>query len=93
MNNKNIIDGACVGVSTLFTITQTNETLQIISIILTILATLIVIIRNLIDWYVKAKKDGKIDANEGKECVDIIADGVEKISNIIEDNKEEKRKK
>lgn len=91
MNKENIIDVGCVLISSLFTATQTKEVLQIISFILTIISVLIVIIRNIIDWYIKAKKDGKIDAKDIKDCTDIIADGVEKMTDIIEANKDEKR--
>ena len=82
MNKENIIDGVCILISYLFTAAQTKEVLQIVSFILTIVSILIVIIRNIIDWYIKAKKDGKIDADEGKELIDIVDKGV----NDLKDN-------
>lgn len=87
MNKENFIDGGCVLMSVLFTATQTKEVLQIISFVLTIISVLIVIIRNLIDWYIDAKKDGKITAEEVKKGTDIIIDGVQKVNNIIDENK------
>lgn len=87
MNKENIIDGGCVLISALFTAAQTKEVLQIISFILTIISVLIVIIRNIIDWYIDAKKDGKITAEEVKKGTDIIIDGVQKVTNVIEENK------
>ena len=39
--------------------------------------------RNIYEWYLKAKKDGKIDANEGKELIDIVDDGVNNIKDNI----------
>nr|DAR13629.1 MAG TPA: hypothetical protein [Caudoviricetes sp.] len=87
MNKENFIDGGCVLMSALFTATQTKEVLQIISFILTIISVLIVIIRNLINWYIDAKKDGKITAEEVKRGTDIIIDGVQKVNNVIDENK------
>ena len=87
MNKENFIDGCCVLTSALFTATQTKEVLQIISFVLTIISVLIVIIRNLIDWYIDAKKDGKITAEEIKQGTDIIIDGVQKVNNVIDENK------
>lgn len=87
MNKENFIDGGCVLMSTLFTATQSKEVLQIISFVLTIISVLIVIIRNIIDWYIDAKKDGKITAEEVKKGTDIIIDGVQKVNNIIDENK------
>ena len=73
--------------SALFTATQTKEILQIISFVLTIISVLIVILRNLIDWYIEAKKDGKITAEEVKKGTNIIIDGVQKVNNVINENK------
>lgn len=87
MNKENFIDGGCVLMSALFTATQTKEILQIISFILTIISVIIVILRNLIDWYIGAKKDGKITAEEVKKGTDIIIDGVQKVNNVIDENK------
>ena len=87
MNKENIIDGGCILISVLFTTAQTKEVLQIISFILTIISVLIVIIRNIIDWYIDAKKDGKITAEEIKQGTDIIIDGVKKVTNVIDENK------
>lgn len=91
MNKENIIDGVCILISSLFTAAQTKEVLQIVSFILTIVSILIVIIRNIIDWYIKAKKDGKIDAKDIKDGIDIVADGVEKITNVVESKKREEK--
>lgn len=87
MNKENFIDSVFVLISVLFTATQTKEILQIISFILTIISVIIVIIRNIIDWYIDAKKDGKITAEEVKQGTDIIIDGVQKVNNIIDENK------
>ena len=66
----------------LLTIAQTDEIFRIISLVLTIISAVVVLARNIYEWYIKAKKDGKIDADEGKELIDIVDDGV----NDLKDN-------
>lgn len=62
------------------TATQTNETLQTISLIITIVGTIFsFIIVPLVSWYLNAKKDGKIDKEELQEGIKIISDGVDKV--------------
>lgn len=70
---------------------QTNEVLQTISLVITILGGLITfIIMPLITWYKNAKKDGKIDADEIAEGVKIVAEGSEKLKDELDDKKEGK---
>ena len=73
---------------------QTNDVLQTISLVITIIGGLITfIIVPLINWYKNAKKDGKIDANELEEGVKIVIDGSEKIKGQVEDKDEKKEGK
>ena len=69
------------------TATQTNEVLQTISLIITIIGGLLTIAMALVAWYNKAKKDGKIDKEEVKEAIDIIQEGGENIKNALNDKK------
>ena len=63
---------------------QTNEVLQTISLVITIIGGLITfIIVPLVNWYKNAKKDGKIDANEINEALKTIKDGSEKVEEEI----------
>jgi len=67
---------------------QTNEILQTISIIITIIGGLITfIIMPFVNWYKSAKKDGKIDTEELKDGINIIVDGSEKIKEEIDKKK------
>ena len=89
---KELITG---GLGSLFgivgTATQTNELLQTISLIITIIGAIIsMIVVPLVSWYQKAKADGKITKDEIQEGVKIISDGVEALQNK-ENNKEEKK--
>lgn len=73
------------------TATQTNELLQTISLIITIIGAIIsMIVVPLVSWYQKSKADGKITKEEIQEGVDIIKNGVEALQNK-ENDKEEKK--
>ena len=92
--NKELITGA-VGtcVSAIGTATQTNDILQTVSLVITIIGAVIsMIIVPLLSWYAKAKADGKITVDEAKEGVDIVKDGIENIKNI-KDTEEKKEVK
>ena len=72
------------------TATQTNEILQTISLIVTIIGAIIsMIIVPLISWYLKAKSDGKITSNEIKEGIEILNDGVNKTKEEIDKTKKD----
>ena len=67
---------------------QTNEILQTISLVITIIGGLITfIVVPLLNWYKNAKKDGKIDADELKDGIKIVVDGSEKVKDTIDDKK------
>ena len=72
---------------------QTNEVLETISLIITIIGGIITfIIAPLLSWYNKSKTDdSKIDDNELQEAIKIISHGSENIKEQI--NKNEKGKK
>lgn len=68
---------------------QTNEVLQTISLVITIIGGLITfIIVPLVNWYKNAKKDGKIDADELKEGVKIVTEGSQSVKDKIEEVKQ-----
>lgn len=93
MNNNG--NGQVVGgifgtiLSGLGTAIQTNDLLQMISLCLTIIGTLLTIVMALVNWFRKAKKDGKIDEKELEEGIGIIKDGVDEVQEAL-DNKENK---
>lgn len=92
MVNKELIGGSVgTGLSAVGTALQTNEVLQTISLVITIVGGLITfIIMPIITWYKNAKKDGKIDADELKDGVKIIVEGSEKLQEDINDKKDGK---
>lgn len=77
--NEKILDGTCIVLQSFLTLTQTDEIFRIVSLVLTILSCLVVLVRNIYNWYIEAKKDNKIDKDEIKDLIDIVGDGVNDI--------------
>lgn len=78
--------GGIIGTSTsaVGTALQTNEILQTISLIITILGGIVsLIVIPLLTWWKNAKKDGKITPDEIEEGVDIIVDGAKDLQDKI----------
>ena len=91
---KNEFIGGSIGtiLSAVGTGLQTNEVLQTISLIITIIGGLITfIIMPLISWYNKSKADDKIDTNEVQEAIKIITHGSEKIKDQVDNNEKGKK--
>lgn len=86
--NKEVIGGITgTALSATGTALQTNEVLSTISLIITIIGGIITIVMALLNWWSKAKKDGKIDKDEVKEAIDIIQEGTENIKEHLGDKK------
>lgn len=85
--NKELITGAVgTSISVIGTATQTNELLQTISLVVTIVGAVIsMIVVPLLGWWNKAKKDGKITTEE-------LEEGAKTLHQGIEDVKEETKK-
>ena len=90
---NNIIYGSIGTVlSAIGTGLQTNEVLETISLIITIIGGVITfIITPLISWYNKSKDDNKIDTNEVQEAIKIITYGSEKIKDQVDNNEKDKK--
>ena len=75
------------------TIAQTNEVLQMISIIITIVGALVsFVLVPILNWYRNAKKDGKITPDEIEEGLNIAADGINKVVDEAKKAKEGEEK-
>lgn len=86
---KNEVVGGVAGtiLSATGTAIQTNEILQTVSLIITIIGGLLTITMAILTWWNKAKKDGKIDKDEINELVDIVKDGSTEIKDAIKEGK------
>lgn len=81
------------GVGAVLTVVQTNEVFQLVSLILTCIATAVAIGFTIYKWVKAATADGKIDEKELEELGEILQDGAEKVNNIIESQKSEESEK
>lgn len=90
MNKETLGGVGGIMISALGTGIQTNELLQTISLVLTIIGTVITIVMALLNWWNRSKKDGKIDKEEAKEGLDIVMGGVEQIQQALDKDKEHK---
>lgn len=73
------------------TATQTNQYLQTIQLIISIIGGVLVIVSTcvvpLIKWYKKSKEDGKIDGEEIKEGKNLFLKLIEAIKNFFKNIK------
>ena len=62
---------------------------QLVSLVLTVVATSITIISHIIKWYKNAKKDGKITIDEVEDLVDTVDKDIKQVknNNIDKENK------
>ena len=91
---KELITGAVgTSLSAIGTVTQTNDILQTVSLVITIIGAVIsMIIVPVLSWYMKAKKDGKITIDEAKEGIDTLKEGVKQVQQV-KDTEEKKEVK
>lgn len=85
MKNKEFLDWIGCGIGTILTAIQTQQIFQIISLVLTCVATALTIAYTIWKWYKRAMQDGKIEEKEIKEGIDILKDAakdVEELSKI-----------
>ena len=89
MNKETLGGVGGIMISALGTGIQTNELLQTISLILTIIGTVITIVMALLNWWNRSKKDGKITSEEIEEGVGIVMGGAERIQHDLKNEDKE----
>ena len=87
MQLRNFFEDIGAGGLWVLTATQIETVLRIANLVLAVLISVLILVSRIIDWYKKAKADGKITADEVKEGVEIIKDGAEEIKGHIEEHK------
>lgn len=91
MKHELITGGIGTALGVVGTVTQTNEILQTISFIVTIVGAIFsMIVVPIISWHNRAKKDGKITSEEIEDVVKTTSEGIEKVKDTID--KETKKK-
>lgn len=88
MNSNDMTCAAVNATQYLLLASQANATLQTVQLILSIVSTIIIVGFKIIDWWKKSKKDGKIDKEEIKEGIKIVAEGIKEVQNNIESIKD-----
>lgn len=88
MDNKSVISvlSGTVALATSSAITQ--ETLNIVLTILSVISIILSMVLSLIKWYNDSKKDGKITSDEIAKGVEIIKDGTDKVKEVVKDDKQ-----
>ena len=81
MKHDEIVGFTGSGISTVLTITQTNEVFQTVQLIFSILAFLVTIAYTVWKWYKKAKQDGKITPEEVEELFDNLKNNINEEEN------------
>lgn len=84
---RNLFEDLGCGSLCVLTVAQTETVLRIANLVLAIFISLLVLVSRVIDWYKKAKADGKITSDEVKELVEIGKDGAKEIKDHIEKDK------
>lgn len=82
MNDK-FLDIIGITFQSMLTIAQTDEIFRIISLVLTIISAVIVLARNIYEWYLKASADKILSKDELKELLNIIDDSVNEVKDDI----------
>ena len=82
MKYKSTTEWLGCGISTVFTVLQTNQTWQIICLVLTAISITVTTAFTIWKWVKFATKDGKITVEEAEEGVKILNDGIESIKNL-----------
>ena len=87
MDSKTIASSVCGFVGMIFSMQITQEVLNVVLTILSIISILISLAISIINWWKKAKSDGKIDTEELGELKDIV----DKTAEELKDDKDNKR--
>lgn len=81
--NHNKFNLACNSIAVLFTAVQADQTLQLISFILTLISIIVSLSFTLWKWIKEIKKDGNITPDEIMEGANIVNDHLDKIKDAV----------
>lgn len=81
--NHNKMNLACNSIAVLFTAIQADQTLQLISFILTLISIIVSLSFTIWKWIKEIKKDGNITPDEIMEGANIVNDHLDKIKDAV----------
>lgn len=87
MDSKTLTSTICGGLGMVFSMAITQEVLNVVLTILSIISIVISLAISIINWWKKAKSDGKIDTEELGELKDIV----DKTAEELKDDKDNER--
>ena len=71
---------------------QTNEVLQMVSLIITILGGIVsLIVLPILNWWHKAKQDGEVTPDELVEGAETLKEGLDKLDNSLKGEKKDEK--
>lgn len=91
MQIKHFFEDLGNGLMYLCSMAQVEQALRIASFVLSILISVLIIISRVIDWWKKAKADGKITKDEIDELGGIIHEGVKDIKEQVDSAQESQK--
>lgn len=80
--NKQYANYGADALGVVLTALQTQEVFQIISLILTIIATLFSLAFTIYNWWKKAKEDGKVTIAEIKDLKNLTEEDIKKLKEL-----------
>ena len=91
MQIKHFFEDLGNGLMYLCSMAQVEQALRIASFVLSILISVLIIISRVIDWWKKAKADGKITKDEIDELGHIVSDGIKDIKEQVDSAQESQK--
>ena len=91
MQIKHFFEDLGNGLMYLCSMAQVEQALRIASFVLSILISVLIIISRVIDWWKKAKADGKITKDEIDELGHIVGDGIKDIKEQVDSAQESQK--
>ena len=91
MELKHLFEDLGNGIMYLCSMAQVEQALRIASFVLSIIISVLIIVSRVIDWWKKAKADGKITKDEIDELGHIVGDGIKDIKEQVDSAQESQK--
>ena len=91
MELKHLFEDLGNGIMYLCSMAQVEQALRIASFILSIIISVLIIVSRVIDWYKRAKADGKITKDEIEELANDVTEGFKDIKEHVDSFNDSKK--